>query len=95
MIYIAVINIFPPLTIIGDNMLDNFLKWGQKRIAEIPVDVKIGLISIENRAVEITKLEDRLKKFTDKMNYLTVCKEKLAAARIEKNTVQAMEIGQE
>ena len=44
--------VFPPLTEIGDNMLTNFLKWGQKRIEEIPNDDKIA---IEMVFLETTK----------------------------------------
>ena len=71
--------------------------WGKKRIAEIPVDVKLSLMPVENKTIEIGKVEDRLKKFTDKMIYLDTCKTKLADAveakkKIKKSGIGVMEI---
>ena len=81
---IAVINIFPTLTGIGDNMRDNFVSWGNKRIAEIPNDDKVAP---ENKQTDIGKLEDRLNKFKDKMLFLDKCRDILDEAKDEKDDV--------
>ncbi len=84
LLYVAVVQIFPPLTDIGDNMLNNFLSWGNRRILEIPQDEKIAP---ENRAVEIGKLNDRLGKFKDKMSFLAKFKSNIQEARKQKAAV--------
>jgi len=76
--------IFPTLNSIGDNMLSNFLLWGQKRLDEIPNDQKV---LVENKSIEIGKLNDRLKKFKEKMAFLDKCKEVLSEARENKTAI--------
>ena len=71
--------VFPPLTEIGDNMLTNFLKWGQKRIEEIPNDDNI----------EIGKIQARLDKFKDKMVFLETTKESCLEYREMKKEIQS------
>lgn len=80
----AVVNIFPSLHEIGDNMTDNFCTWGQKRLEEIPNDPKIAA---ENKNTEIGKLEDRLKKFKDKMSFLDKCRDIIDEAREKKEAL--------
>ena len=65
-------------------MLENFLEWGHKRIDEIPNDLKI---TAENKSIEIGKLEDRLKKFSEKMNFLSSCNSDMAEATEAKRKV--------
>lgn len=83
----AVINIFPPLHQIGENMLHNFLSWGDKRIQELKNDPNL---TPENKTVEVGKLEDRLKKFKDKMNFLETCKANLEDARQAKQQQRSL-----
>lgn len=77
---------FPPLTEIGDNMLSNFLSWGQKRIAEIPKDDKVAA---DQKDVEIGKIQARLDKFKEKMNFLSSTKENYIEAREYKKQIQS------
>jgi hypothetical protein len=67
-------------------MTENFGKWGQKRIDEIPNDAKV---LPENKEAEIGKLKDRLGKFKDKMGFLTKCQELTLEAREKKNLLIA------
>ncbi len=69
-------------------MLSNFLMWGAKRIEEIPADVKI---LDENKALEITKLNDRLGKFKEKMRFLENQKMSLASAIVQKSEIKRKE----
>ena len=78
--------VFPPLTEIGDNMLTNFLKWGQKRIEEIPNDDKIA---IDQKDIEIGKIQARLDKFKDKMGFLETTKESCLEYREMKKEIQS------
>jgi hypothetical protein len=78
---VAVINIFPPLTEIGDNMTANFVRWGEKRIAQIPTDPTMAQKSQADKDTEIGKIKDRLRKFKEKMQFLEGCKTLTAEAR--------------
>jgi len=84
--HVAVCNIFPTLHEIGDNMTENFGKWGQKRIDEIPGDAKVPA---ENKDAEMGKLKDRLGKFKDKMSFLDKCRDLAATAKTKKNELIA------
>ena len=75
-------------------MLTNFLAWGEKRIKEIPNDAKV---EPGNKAIEISKLKDRLGKFKDKMVFMKECENQLSNARQNKKLLNkgkrtAMEI---
>lgn len=63
---IAFIKILPPVNEIGDNLLNNFLSWGEKRKGDIEKDALIV-----DKVEEIKKLDERLKKFKEKMSFLT------------------------
>lgn len=91
--FVAVINIFPPLTEIGDNMTTNFVTWGQKRIAEIPTDPAMASKSVAEKEAEVGKISDRLKKFKEKMEFLDSCKTITANARHSKK-MKPMEVSQ-
>ena len=54
---------------IGDNLLNNFLSWGDRRKEDIEKDV-----SIMDKQEEVRKLEERLKKFREKMTFLSEMK---------------------
>lgn len=90
------INIFPPLYGIGDNMTNNFIQWGDKRINEIPIDPKLATMTAENKQLEIGKIQDRLKKFKEKMQFLEICKTKTLDAttskKLKKPKIGTMEI---
>jgi hypothetical protein len=62
---LAFVNIFPPLHEIGENMLINYQQWGNKRKEEIAGDV-----TISDKVGESKKVDDRLGKFKEKMNFL-------------------------
>ena len=64
--------------------------WGRKRIQEIPGDSKVAA---DNKSTEIGKLEDRLKKFTDKMVYLDTCKQKMVTAAASKKNNKSNKVG--
>ena len=68
--FLAFIQIFPPLTEMGDNMLNNFCCWAEKRKEEISQDAAIA-----DKATEIQKLDDRMGKFKEKMSFLAKVKE--------------------
>ena len=60
-------NILPTLHEIGGNMANNFNQWGLKRLAELaPKD------GSSQRPEEAVKLEERLQKFKDRMNFVNV-----------------------
>lgn len=67
---IAFVNTFPPLHEIGQNMLNNFLSWGDKRREEIMRDDKIA-----DKAEECRKLDERLNKFSEKLSFVQNLKE--------------------
>ena len=64
----TVVNLFPPLKEAGENMLGNYILWGEKRKEEIRV-AEDGSTA-EKKEEEIKKLDDRIIKFKDKMSYL-------------------------
>ncbi len=66
-------------------MLNNFLAWGGKRIDEIPNDAQV---SAENKSIEISKLNDRLGKFKDKMGFLENLKGEMASAVFDKSRMR-------
>ncbi len=92
----TVIHIFPPLYSIGENMNNNFILWGDKRIEEIPIDSKLSTMTPENKQLEIGKIQDRVKKFKEKMQFLETCKSKTNEAAINKKNkkpkISSMEI---
>ena len=65
-------------------MTENFVTWGHKRIEEIPGDEKIPA---EKKSAEIGKLEDRLKRFQEKMGFLDKCREQINGAREKKDAL--------
>lgn len=61
----AFVNIFPTLHEVGANMAGNFNEWGQKRLRELqPADGSSA------KPEEAVKLEERLKKFADRMAFV-------------------------
>lgn len=64
----SVVNLFPLLRETGDNMLDNYIQWGEKRKEEIRT-IDDGSSS-EKREDDVKKLEERMNKFREKMAYL-------------------------
>ena len=65
--YIAFVNIFPPLYSIGYNMKDNLHQWGKRRLLELtPTDPP------SEKPEEYKKLEERLGKWSEKMNFLDI-----------------------
>jgi len=64
----SVVNLFPPLKEAGENMLTNYLQWGEKRKEEIrTIDTTIPP---EKKEEEVKKIDDRMMKFREKMSYL-------------------------
>lgn len=63
---IAFINVFPPLTEIGDQMLVNFTSWGDRRRGELQLHSDSVSAAAEE---EGRKLEERINKFKDKMGF--------------------------
>ncbi len=67
---LAFVNVLPPLHSIGSNMLNNFQSWGEKRKLEIMNDDKPI-----DKSEECRKLDERLGKFRDKMNFLNALRD--------------------
>jgi hypothetical protein len=65
----AFVNILPSLNEIGANMAENFNQWGQKRLRELAP--KEGGSAKPEEAV---KLEERLKKWGDRMAFVNTLK---------------------
>jgi len=63
---IAFINVFPPLTEIGDQMLVNFTSWGDRRRGELQLHSDSVTAAAEE---EGRKLDERINKFKDKMGF--------------------------
>lgn len=63
----ALINVFPPLFEIGQNMTANFINWGDRRKQEITND---EAMAAETKPVEVQKVTDRLNKYREKMAFL-------------------------
>lgn len=64
---IAFVNVFPPLHEIGSNMLNNFQSWGERRKLDIMEDMK----STADKPEECRKVDERLGKFSDKLNFVS------------------------
>ncbi len=64
----SVVNLFPPLKETGENMLNNYLQWGEKRKEEIRLTNDGS--SNEKKEEDVKNLEGRMNKFQDKMAYL-------------------------
>ena len=60
----AVVNTFPPLYEMSQNISNNYCMWGQKRQKEIMVDDKVA-----DKAGEVAKLDERMGKFRDKQAF--------------------------
>lgn len=78
---IAFVNIFPPLHEIGQNMLNNYIGWGEKRRGEIMADDKIA-----DKAEECRKLDERLGKFREKLGFVQNLREMPLRKRRNSNT---------
>jgi hypothetical protein len=64
---IALINVFPPLYEIGQNMSANFMNWGDRRKHELTSDESMAA---DVKAVEVQKVVDKMVKYKEKMNFL-------------------------
>jgi hypothetical protein len=69
----SVVNLFPPLKETGENMLGNYLQWGEKRKEEIKNSEEVGMTK-EKKEEEVKKLDDRMGKFKERMSYLQTLK---------------------
>jgi hypothetical protein len=65
----SVVNLFPPLKETGDNMLGNYLQWGEKRKEEIR-GTEEAVMTREKKEEEVKKLDERMVKFKEKMGFL-------------------------
>jgi hypothetical protein len=61
------INVFPPLYEIGQNMCANFMNWGDRRKMEISNDEKM---TDKVKAVETGKIVEKMTKYKEKMAFL-------------------------
>ena len=71
----GVINIFPSLYEIGQNLQNNMHAWGDKRKLEINES------EVPDKQGECKKVDERLTKFTDKMRFLEELKGMCSSAQ--------------
>jgi hypothetical protein len=62
------VNVFPTLHEIGACMGSNYQHWGQRRVLELTTAAPAGASG--GKTEEVTKLEERLQKFKDKMAFV-------------------------
>lgn len=69
---IAVVKIFPPLSEVGEFMTQNFSLWAGRRKQEI-IDMppNVNGFSHQERLEECRKLDERVAKYIEKMNFLS------------------------
>lgn len=66
---LGVVNVLPSLHVIGENMLNNMIAWGQKRKDEIASS------EMPDQPGECRKVDERLSKFSEKMAFLPKMRE--------------------
>ncbi len=67
-------NVFPPLYEIGENMLNNFISWGELKKLEI-ISPTSAVVTPTAQAEECQKLDDRMAKFQDKLKVIAMYKD--------------------
>jgi hypothetical protein len=69
------VNVFPTLHEIGACMGSNYQHWGRRRVLELTEAASAAAPTAASTAggktEEVTKLEERLQKFKDKMAFVT------------------------
>lgn len=98
---LAVVNVFPSLHEIAQNMLNNFQSWGELKKLEImnaPVaapgaaggDVTAPPPPPVNKMEECQKLDERMQKFRDKLRAVSTYKDLPARRRSSNKTIASL-----